>query len=306
MIGERPPGTPAGRRRPHPGRGSTRRTHTATVVADRPREIQVRRDVLPRPVSGPRRVLVNASLLLLLGSACAALVFGFRSPRLKLTDVTVRGASPSLARQLVDAVEPGCQTGAPTPGALSFHCDSASPLAVSLLTLSTSGLEQQFSHIPLVQAATLRATLPGELAIDIRQRQPEAAWVVGSTVFRVAADGTVLDQGPPSGLKVIVGSEDGPVPQPGQKVNPAVLRGAEELQQMLPNELGLQIREIRYSRIDGLSVLAAPNLTAVFGPPANLAFKMAELQAILRQTKGQSAPPSFVDMRYKTPYYRAS
>ncbi|MGH2470650.1 MAG: hypothetical protein ACRDGF_11275, partial [Chloroflexota bacterium] len=70
-------------------------------------------------------------------------------------------------------------------------------------------------------------------------------------------------------------------------------------------ELGLQIRAIRYSRINGLSVLAAPNLTAMFGPPVNLDFKMAELEAILRQTKGQSALPSFVDMRYKTPYYRA-
>jgi hypothetical protein len=42
----------------------------------------------------------------------------------------------------------------------------------------------------------------------------------------------------------------------------------------------------------------------MFGPPQDLTLKMAELQRVLQLAQDKKSTLAFVDLRYKTPYYR--
>ena len=133
----------------------------------------------------------------------------------------------------------------------------------------------------------------------------EAAWVVGTQIFRVATDGTVIDQGSPDGLKVVIGQVAGDPVKPGDSVDMAVVRAAETLQERLPADVGVAAKRIQYSPADGLAVVGDQDFVAMFGPPQDLNLKMAELQRVLQVAKDKKTPLTFVDLRYKTPYFRA-
>ncbi|MDE3076979.1 MAG: FtsQ-type POTRA domain-containing protein [Chloroflexota bacterium] len=267
-------------------------------------------------MQGARRALVSLSLAALLAAACASVAFAFRSERFHISEVDVDGASPAIVDQIGPAIALSCrppsaeqrpsagQSPSAGPGPTILQCNPHDPLLPSILVFNTAELRAEIERIPAVKSASVRGLLPNRLAISIEQRRPEAAWVVGPTVYRVAADGTVIDSGSPEGLKVVVGSVEGPPIKPGDRVDPRAIRGAEELQTRLPAELNIPVKRIEYSATNGLAVIGEADVIAMFGEPDNLGLKMAELQRILQLAKDKKTTPAFVDLRYKTPYYR--
>jgi len=87
-------------------------------------------------------------------------------------------------------------------------------------------------------------------------------------------------------------------------VDPKVIKGAEQLQSQLPGQFGIAAKRIQYSPADGLAVIGDGDLIAMFGEPADLDLKMAELQRIMQLAGDKKNALAFVDLRYKTPYYR--
>ena len=280
----------------------------ALVALDRPREIRVRQsEPTARPVRGARRVMVSASLFALLLAACASLVFGFRSERLKIAEIDTKGASPAVLANIGAAIGPSCQVSAAKTqdDRIMLQCDRLDPLLPSIVAFSSADLQDQIQRIPAVKSAHVQTQLPDRISISVEEREPEAGWIVGSSVYRVAADGTVLDQGPTDGLKVIIGDTSNTPVKAGDRVDAKAILGAEELQNRLPAELNIPIKQIQYSPTDGLAVVTDPDMVAMFGAPDNLGYKMAELQRIIQLAKDRKTAPVFVDVRYKTPFYRS-
>jgi cell division septal protein FtsQ len=174
------------------------------------------------------------------------------------------------------------------------------------LLLSPHDMEQEIMRMPAVKSAHVSARLPDRLTVTIQERAPEAAWVVGPDIFRVANDGMVIDQGSPDGLKVVIGQVAGDPVKPGDTVDPNVIKGAEQLNSELAGRNGFASQRIQYSPADGLAVVGDNGLIAMFGSPSDLGLKVAELQRIVQLAQDKKSPLTFVDLRYKTPYYRTS
>ncbi|MBV8085161.1 MAG: FtsQ-type POTRA domain-containing protein [Chloroflexi bacterium] len=268
---------------------------------DRPRTIY-RAEAQPKPRSRrARKVLTAASLTLLLGSVIAAGEYAFQSSLLRVRHVTIAGASVPIATSVADLLVPGCAGDQPQAVTCPPGMEGANELLVS-----PHELEREIQLMPAVKSAHVTARLPDRLAVTIQERTPEAAWVAGPDVFRVAGDGMVIDRGSPDGLKVIIGQVAGDPVKPGDTVDPNVIKGAEQLQSQLAGQNGFATQRIQYSPADGLAVIGDNGLIAMFGSSADLGLKTAELERIVQLAQDKKSPLTFVDLRYKTPYFRTS
>ncbi len=242
-------------------------------------------------------------LALLLAASLAAVAWAFQSDAFRMRTMTISGASSGVRLAIEDMLAPGCAELQPG----QVDCASGA-LGVNMLTLSGTDMERQLAkQLPLVKSAQVKAQLPNRLEISIAERQPEAAWLVGTETFRIADDGVVIDRidrGSKDGLKVAIGQVAGEALKPGDHVDVEIIKAAEMLQERLPAEFGIAPKRIEYSPFDGLAVIGDQDFIAMFGPPRDLNVKMAELQRIVQLAQDKKTPLGFVDLRYKTPYFR--
>ena len=238
--------------------------------------------------------------MLLLAGSIAGLGWAVQSDAFRIGEVRIEGASPALQQAIEDSAAPGCPED--VPGVVECPPGALGP---NELTFSADLLRRELEQMPLVKSATVKPQLPNRLDISVVERHPEAAWLVGTQTFRVADDGTVMDQGPAQGLKVAIGQVGGEAAKPGDRIPMDVIKGAELLQDQLPNKLGIAAKRIQYSPEDGLAVIGDQDMIAMFGQPQDLDLKMAELQRIVQLAKDKKVTLGFVDLRYKTPYFRA-
>ncbi|MBV9121648.1 MAG: FtsQ-type POTRA domain-containing protein [Chloroflexi bacterium] len=277
------------------------RESVAVVSVDRPRKVYAAPERIPPPRPRPsgRAILRNFSLVVLLSGMLAGLAYGLEGDLFRVRHVSIRGASAAVATSIADTLVPGCDAIAPT----MVDCPESN-LGPNEITLSGADIQRQLTQLPSVESASVSARLPDQLTISVVERQPEAGWIVGPDIFRVAGDGTVIDRGSPAGLKVVVGQVAGNPVKPGDRVNVEVLHGAEQLQAQLPSQFGFQTRRIQYSPSDGIAVIGDGDLIAMFGEPVDLNLKMVELQRIMQLAGDKKITLGFVDLRYKTPYFR--
>ncbi|MHB8618386.1 MAG: cell division protein FtsQ/DivIB [Chloroflexota bacterium] len=286
-----------------------RRAATAVVEVDRPREIRRSPQPRRRPRRNWRGFLSATSLLVLLSALCSAFVLALQSPRFALADVTIDGAGGPLANQIAGLIASGCTAVPAAPAApaatSSTRATCTGPHEPSIFLINSQRIAARLQTLPAVRSAHVRVALPNHLWVTVQRRHAEAAWVVGPTVYQVAADGTIIGQGSPAGLKVVVGDISGKPVKVGGHIDVNLIQAAKELHDRLPADLGIPVDRIEYSPTEGLAVIGNQNLIAIFGSPTDLGLKMAELQRIIELAKDKHTTLGFVDLRYKTPYYRA-
>ncbi len=283
-------------------RAAHKRGTTAVVSVDRPRSIRDR-PAQPAPKADPSRAIGASVLVMLLAGAIAATVYALQSDLFRVHSVKISGASLAVRQHVEDIVAPGCEELSATDTTASVKCPPGL-LGANELTLSTRQIERELQAIPEISSAQVQAVMPGKLNVALKERHPEAGWLVGSDVLRVADDGVVMDRGPLDGLKVVVGQVGGTPLKPGDRIDTDVIHGAEQLQTELPASFGIAAKRVQYSPSDGLAVIGDQEMIAMFGPPRDLNVKMAELQRINQLASDKKTPLAFVDLRYKTPYYR--
>lgn len=279
------------------------RLSTATVAVDRPRNIRASQPTagMPRTHARGGHFLAGLALSVMLGGSLAGLLFAFQSDTFRIAHIEISGASPAVLQQVEDQIVPGCLESVP-----GFVDCLPGMLGPNELTFNSRDAQQLLERMPAVKTARLTTLLPNRLIIQVTERQPEIAWLVGPDTYRVAADGMVIDKGPGDGLKLRIGQVGGDAVKPGDQVDADVIKGAELLQDHLASDFGITPRRIQYSPSDGLAVVGDQELIAMFGPPQDLNLKMAELQRIVELAKGQKRTLAFVDLRYKTPYFRTN
>lgn len=279
--------------------GRKNREPVAVVSVDRPHQL-IRRTATeqPAPANG-KRTLATMGLLFLLAGGLIGLGWAFQSDALRLREVSISGASPSVQQAIEDLVAPGCEEL--WPGHVECAADRLGP---NELTINRGEVERQLKTVPLVKTATVKTLLPGRMEVAIAERRPEAIWLVGTETYRVADDGMVIDRGSTEGLRVSIGQVGGEPKKPGNTIDLSIIKGAELLQDRLQTDFGIPARRIQYSPEEGLAVIGDQEMIAMFGPPQDLNLKMAELQRIQQLAKEKKVSLAFVDLRYKTPYFR--
>ncbi len=172
--------------------------------------------------------------------------------------------------------------------------------ATNIFLIRPQQAEQRLRDVPFVKNARVTLGLPARVSIEVEERAPAALWQAAGNTYGIAEDGTVLPpEGAASGAPVI--QAEGGALQYGAKVEGEVIDVAQHLQDLIPDA-----QRVVYSQERGVGVVTAQGWPAYFGVKDEaIAAKVAVLNALSRELKGQKLEPEYVDMRYgQRPYYK--
>lgn len=83
-------------------------------------------------------------------------------------------------------------SGAALTGEAAVRAALHVPAGTNLVTLDTAKLVARLEALPTVRDADVTAALPGTLAVQLIERRPILAWVVGERRFLVDVDGRII------------------------------------------------------------------------------------------------------------------
>ncbi|MBI2911025.1 MAG: FtsQ-type POTRA domain-containing protein [Chloroflexi bacterium] len=219
------------------------------------------------------------AIALLLAAPLAGLYTLMTSPYFEIRQLSLSGAATIAPSDLLDV---------------------ATLRGQNLFRLDTAGLAAEIERHPRVGHASVRRRPPDTLVVDIREREPWAAWHSGPTTYLVDRDGYILGEGSPSGEMLTVVQPAPPYPQPGERVDPQTLRLAVDLAQRVPAAIGEEVRLFEYAPGAGLAVTTNKGHRARVGDGSDLDYKLAVWSAVLKDGPRQNVPVGHVDLRFPT------
>jgi cell division protein FtsQ len=224
----------------------------------------------------PGRTLLTAAALVALGigayaSARATSVFDVRR-------IEVRGASPSTARTVRDALDP--------------------LLAKSLLALDGADLLRRAESIPEVATARYDRAFPNTLVVTVREERPAAVLRRGSQAWLVAASGRVLHRLPlarsASYPRVWIPKEVALAP--GRRLDDGLAARAVGAIASVGEGFPARVRDVRISS-EELTFRLASGLELRLGDDGELALKLAIAGRILPTlARPETGGPAYLDV----------
>jgi cell division protein FtsQ len=165
-------------------------------------------------------------------------------------------------------------------------------LGQPMVSVDTGHAERRLRDLPWVDTAVVERAFPNRVRIVLTERvatatsaRPEGGWALLDKTGRVLATGP--DR--PPALPEVVGA--GATPAPGASMAPA--RPALDVVAALPEEIR---RTVTRATIDGDAVTLSMGAREIrFGPPAQLAAKVASLSVLLERVGNRSV--AFLDVR---------
>jgi cell division protein FtsQ len=175
-------------------------------------------------------------------------------------------------------------------------------LGHSIWLIDTGQIAANIRSSAYVEQASAALTLPDQLTISIRERQPEIRWKSGGQLLLVDADGRVLgpDTTAPVSNTLVIDDQSGKALQPNDQVDPAAIDLGRKIALRLPTELRLTPSRIGWGSDTGITVDLSGGRVVIFGQSDHLDRKLAVLANILNE--GQAF--TYLDLRPETPYYR--
>ncbi len=226
-----------------------------------------------------RRLGATLAVALLLAAPLAGLYALMTSPHFEIRQLNVSGTTTIPPSDLVDV---------------------ATLRGQNLFLLDTAALAAEIERHPRVGHVSVRRRPPETLVVEIREREPWAAWRSGPATYLVDRDGYVLGEGAPTAEMLTVVQPSPPFPQPGERVDPHTLRLAVDLAQRVPAAIGEEVRLFEYSPGAGLAVTTKKGHRARVGDSSDLDYKLAVWNAVLKDGPRQSVPIGHVDLRFPT------
>ncbi len=218
-------------------------------------------------------------IILLLTAPLAGLYTLMTSPYFEIRQLNVSGTATIAPSDLLDV---------------------ATLRGQNLFRLDTAALAAEIERHPRVGRASVRRRPPDTLVVDIREREPWAAWHSGPTTYLVDRDGYILGEGSPTPEMLTVVQPSPPYPQPGQRVDPQTLRLAVDLAQRVPAAIGEEVRLFEYAPGAGLAITTKKGHRARVGDGSDLDYKLAVWSAVLKDGPRQNVPVGHVDLRFPT------
>jgi cell division protein FtsQ len=201
------------------------------------------------------------------------------SPLLRVQDIEVIGA------QTLDTQEIGLVTGLKDQSMLMLDVDSAYKNVLAL---------------PQVKSVSLERHWPNAVTLNITEREPAALWSVGGRDYAVAADGTVLAGGAPSGpAPHVVEPGSNRVMGLGDRVHPDAIALAMRVFKESPSFIGQGVKQLEYRPDIGVTAVFQNGMRVTFGDERAYEYKVAVLSTLLDQlASSKQRPPRNVDLRF--------
>jgi len=154
-------------------------------------------------------------------------------------------------------------------------------------------------------SASVAFVLPDIAVITVVERTPAYIWKVGSTMYLVSSDGTVLGTTMRENERVIVVDASRQPVKVGQRLDVRPFREAAYLMSILPRLTNLSPSAVTYSPDLGVVVPTPEGASIAFGDDQDLPLKLQELVPTLGVAKAQRPPPSLIDLQYpRHPFFR--
>jgi cell division septal protein FtsQ len=171
---------------------------------------------------------------------------------------------------------------------------------MSIFWVNPARVEAALVSLPNIKEARVHCGLPGQVTITVVERQPQVIWQQGERRYWVDEEGTVLPAlGELAEATVIVDLEERPV-QPGDRVDPQVIAGAQKLRLLLP-----ELTTVQYAPHTGLSFQSEQGWPIYMGQGEDMEQKVAIMRALLQEITAKGIQPQFIDLRFKaSPYYK--
>jgi cell division protein FtsQ len=171
---------------------------------------------------------------------------------------------------------------------------------MSVFWINPAQVEATVVNLPNIKEAEVHCGLPDRVTIEVVERQPQIIWQQGEKRYWVDEEGTVLPaRGELTEATVIVDLDERPV-QPGDRVDPQVIAGAQKLRSLLPG-----LTTVQYASHTGISFQSEQGWPIYLGQGENIEQKVAIMNALLQEIAAKGVHPQFIDLRFKgSPYYK--
>jgi cell division protein FtsQ len=171
---------------------------------------------------------------------------------------------------------------------------------MSIFWITPAQVEATVASLPNIKEARVRCGLPDRVAIEVVERQPQVIWQQGEKRYWVDEEGTVLPTwGELAEATVIVDLDERPV-QPGDRVDPQVIAGAQKLRSLFP-----ELTTVQYTLYTGITFQSGQGWPIYLGQGEDIEQKVAIMKALLQEITAKGVQPQFIDLRSKeSPYYK--
>jgi cell division protein FtsQ len=171
---------------------------------------------------------------------------------------------------------------------------------MSIFWIKPAQVEATVVSLPNIKEAEVHCGLPDRVTIEVAERQPQIIWQQGEKRYWVDEEGTVLPaRGELTEATVIVDLDERLV-QPGDRVDPQVIAGTQELRSLLPG-----LTTVQYASHTGISFQSEQGWPIYLGQGENIEQKVAIMNALLQEIAAKGVHPQFIDLRFKgSPYYK--
>ena len=171
---------------------------------------------------------------------------------------------------------------------------------MSIFWIHPAQVEATLVSLPNIKEARVHCGLPNRVTVKVVERQPQVIWQQGEKRYWIDEEGIVLpSRGELAEATVIVDLDEHPV-QPGDRVDPQVIAGAQKLRSLLP-----RLTTVQYASHTGISFQSEQGWPIYLGQGENIEQKVAIMKALLQEIAAKDVHPQFIDLRFKgSPYYK--
>ncbi|MGC8837798.1 MAG: cell division protein FtsQ/DivIB [Anaerolineae bacterium] len=271
-------------RRPRPLHPRVRKRVAKVRPASSPRYAEVARPrVWQRPLVIPGRSQVQALAPRLWGLLALAF-WTWLALWVSLSDACYISRVEVLGNEFLPAERLVQEAGVPE----GYHIFFVNPAAVQARLLA----------LPGVREAEVRCHLPGRITLEVVERKPVLQWRVGAEQFWVDEEGVLFPAEGALPEAVTVVEVDRGARQPGERVEPGLVQGMQELATLLP-----EVTEFEYSQANGLGFRMADG-TRVFLGTEDLPARVQVLKRLLAELEARGSSASEIHLEYQYPVVR--
>lgn len=191
--------------------------------------------------------------------------------------------------------------------------DAAAVLGANIFWVNPGAVAARLNALPLVKHATIAASLPDTLDIQLVERQPVGFWTSGGQTYLVDNEGVILRAvdaetaqiracagqlcDPGLGALPRVADTEAESVAPGDRVDTSALTSSAQLTTLLP-AIGIHPTGFEWSRDSGLQVPTADGWSARFDQAGNLEQQVAELHSIRDELTRTKTSAGLIDVRF--------
>lgn len=170
----------------------------------------------------------------------------------------------------------------------------------SIFFIDPKVAEQRLTMLPDVRQAKVTVSLPGQMAIEVREREARVVWQTGEVRYGVDEDGLTVSLPGDTQPAIVITDLDATSLQLGDQVDLAAVAAAETYHSLLS-----QVSEFQYSQAQGLSYQNEHGWRVYLGDGEGAGLKVAIVDALVERLANQAESVKYIDVRFPdSPLYQ--